>query len=50
MIERACERIGSLPDSGWRPAFETITQDGFVPGDQAAWRSEGPARRGKSPG
>lgn len=45
MIDRACERIQALPDAGWRPAFETITQDGFVPGDQAAWRTEGPAPR-----
>ena len=40
-IECARERIQTLPDGGWRPAFETITQRGYVPGDQAAWRTGG---------
>ncbi len=48
-IERACARIRELPDEGWRPAFETITQKEYVPGDQAAWKTEGPAPPEKSP-
>lgn len=42
-IDRARARIEALPEDGWRPSFETITQEGFVSGDQAAWRTEGPA-------
>ncbi len=47
-IERVRGRIQALPEQGWRPAFETITQAGYVPGDQAAWRTEGPAPPEKS--
>ncbi len=39
-VERAGERIRRLPQgSPHRPAFETITHDAYVPGDQAAWRT-----------
>lgn len=39
-IEIAAERIEALPTSvTWRPSFETITHDNYIPGDQAAWRT-----------
>jgi hypothetical protein len=47
-IERVRGLIQVLPEEGWRPAFETITQAGYVSGDQAAWRTEGPAPPEKS--
>ena len=43
-VERACRHVRSAPSTGGgRPAFETITQTGYAPGDQAGWQTEGPA-------
>ena len=39
-VQRVCVRIQELPaGSIHRPAFATLTHDGFVSGDQAAWRT-----------
>jgi hypothetical protein len=39
-IQAAAERIETLPHyATWRPSFETITHDNYIPGDQAAWRT-----------
>ncbi|MFP6870144.1 MAG: family 20 glycosylhydrolase [Nitrospinota bacterium] len=43
-IGSACARLRQVTEEGGaRPAFETLTQAGYLPGDQAAWRTEGPA-------
>jgi len=36
-LKRVGERIRWLPLSSYRPAFQTIVHDAYVPGDQAAW-------------
>jgi hypothetical protein len=37
-LERVCRRVRALPGgAGYRPAFETLVRDDYVPGDQAAW-------------
>jgi hypothetical protein len=38
-LERTVRRIRGLPAGAFRPAFETLVQDGYVPGDQAAWET-----------
>jgi len=43
-IERACFCLRlTTGASGARPSFNTLTQVGYLPGDQAGWRTEGPA-------
>lgn len=35
----ACARARALPESSnWRPAFEMLVHDLYIPGDQSAWR------------
>jgi hypothetical protein len=35
------DRVQALPlGTPHRPAFETLTQDGYVAGDQAAWATD----------
>lgn len=34
---RVCQRVEALPAAGYRPTFETLLHDAYVPGDQAAW-------------
>ena len=36
-VSRVCRRLGELPASSHRPAFQTLIHDAYVPGDQAAW-------------
>ncbi len=39
-IDRVCGRLHDLPSGeARRPAFETIIQDAYIPGDQASWRT-----------
>lgn len=39
-VQRASVDLRALPaESASRPAFETLTHAGYVPGDQAAWRT-----------
>lgn len=39
--EMVIERVRGLPaDSAQRPAFQTLVQDGWMPGDQAAWGTD----------
>jgi hypothetical protein len=40
-IASVCERIEAVStlDTPYRPAFETLIHDGFILGDQAAWRT-----------
>ncbi|MGD8453951.1 MAG: family 20 glycosylhydrolase [Phycisphaerae bacterium] len=36
-VERARARVSALPGGDFRPAFDTLVHDAYVPGDQAAW-------------
>jgi len=38
-IAAVSRRIAAVGDGVFRPAFETLIHDGYVAGDQAAWRS-----------
>ena len=39
-VDAVCARLRKLPaGASWRPAFETLTHEAFVPGDQGAWRT-----------
>ncbi len=43
-IERAQGNLRAAPETGGgRPAFEILTQAGYIPGDQAGWPAEGTA-------
>jgi hypothetical protein len=38
-VARVSQRLLQTGSGAFRPAFETLIHDGYVPGDQAAWRS-----------
>ena len=40
-LERVCQRLRGLAATSFRPAFQTLVHDDYVPGDQAAWRTAG---------
>lgn len=42
-IKGAVQRVRALPAGPYRPAFETLTHDAYISGDQAAWTTATPA-------
>ena len=39
VTRRVSDLSREIPESGYLPAFETLTSPAFVPYDQAAWRT-----------